>query len=83
MFRYSQHTIIYFCFQIRVNAFRAEDSTVRAVTIVRVSVVRNANAPIFTHGNLDISISEDQEIGTTIGQVVAQDADDVSIFKLL
>ncbi|RUS85647.1 hypothetical protein EGW08_006593, partial [Elysia chlorotica] len=60
---------------IRVSAFRVEDSTIRALTIVRVTVTRNANAPRFLHGNLEYTISEEQPLGLSFGQVNATDAD--------
>ncbi|XP_035826838.1 protocadherin Fat 4-like [Aplysia californica] len=60
---------------IRVSAYRVEDATIRAQTIVRVQVTRNANPPTFLHGNLEYTISEDQPLGVSIGQVNATDAD--------
>ncbi|GFN78435.1 protocadherin fat 4, partial [Plakobranchus ocellatus] len=60
---------------IRVAAFRVEDSTIRALTIVRVFVTRNANSPRFLHSNLEYTISEDQPLGLSFGQVNATDAD--------
>ena len=64
--------------QIRVDAYRAEDSTVKATTLVRLSVTRNANRPIFRNGISQLPLSEDQILGTVITQVSASDADDVS-----
>lgn len=64
--------------QIRVSAYRLEDTQARASTIVRVFVTRNANAPAFRHGNLEYTISEDQLLGIKFGQVNATDADSVS-----
>ena len=56
-------------------AYRADDFTIRATTIVRVRVTRNEYPPVFTHGNLEITISENQPLGVSILRVNATDDD--------
>jgi hypothetical protein len=65
-------------FLIRVEAFRVNDPTKRASTKVRVFVTRNTGAPAFVHGNLEITILEDQALAVGIADVNATDPDTVS-----
>ena len=65
-----------------MDAYRADDATVKATTLVRLTVVRNANRPIFLNRNLQNSISEDKTLGEPITVVIASDADSVSLFFL-
>ncbi|KAJ8318063.1 hypothetical protein KUTeg_003154 [Tegillarca granosa] len=60
---------------IRVEAYRQSDSTKRASTKVRVNVRRNTARPNFAHGNLEITILENQAIGVQIINVNATDSD--------
>lgn len=67
-------------FLIRVEAFRTNDPTKRASTKVRVFVTRNTGAPAFIHGNLEVTILEDQALAVGISDVNATDPDTVSFF---
>lgn len=60
---------------IRVEAFRQNSATQRAFTKVRVFVTRNAGTPAFLHGNLEITITEDQTLGVAFINTNATDAD--------
>ena len=64
--------------QIRLVAYRTDDNSVRATTIIRVIVTRNANSPRFLHGDISLTISEDQPLGVAFLKVNATDADTVS-----
>lgn len=63
---------------IRVEAFRTTDPTKRAFTKVRVFVTRNTGAPAFIHGNLEITVLEDQALAVGIADLNATDPDSVS-----
>ena len=65
-------------FLIRVEAYRTSDPTKRAFTKVRVFVTRNTGAPAFIHGNLEITVLEDQALAVGIANVNASDPDSVS-----
>ncbi|XP_050391949.2 protocadherin Fat 4 [Patella vulgata] len=60
---------------IRVRGYRVNDNTIQATAIVRVTVIRNRNAPRFLHSNLDITINEDQRFNVGLVDVNATDAD--------
>lgn len=65
--------------QLRVQAYRQNLPSVRARATVRVFVTRNTSPPAFQHGALTFTLSEDQPLGVSIGQVRAQDPDTVSL----
>ena len=64
--------------QIRLIVYRVDDNSVRATTIIRVIVTRNANDPRFLHGDISLTVSEDQPLGVAFLRVNASDADSVS-----
>lgn len=45
---------------------------------MRVFVTRNSATPVFQHGDLTYTLSEDQALGVSFGGVDATDSDSVS-----
>ncbi|XP_076458561.1 protocadherin Fat 4-like [Babylonia areolata] len=62
-------------FVIRLVAFRVDDNSVRTTVIIRVLVTRNANDPSFLHGDISITLNEDQPLGVAFLKVNATDSD--------
>ena len=61
-----------------MRAYRSDFINEFASTIVRVYVTRNSGRPVFAHGDLQYTLSEDQALGVSFGGVEASDVDSVS-----
>lgn len=61
--------------QIRVEAYDNGSPAKSDITLVRVMVQRNQNAPRFIEPSKDITIPYSQELGIPIVQLTAEDAD--------
>ncbi len=62
-------------FQIRVEAYDNGTPSKTDVTIVKVTVDRNLNAPVFLESSVTVDIPYTQELGVTIALVSALDDD--------
>jgi len=69
--------------QLRVRAYRSDLTSEEGTTIVRVYITRNSGTPVFAHGDLTYTLSEDQALGVSFGGVEASDSDSVRcVFEL-
>ncbi|KAL5018741.1 hypothetical protein ScPMuIL_004463 [Solemya velum] len=62
-------------YTVRVVAFWTSDPTDFATALVKVVIIRNPNAPQFSHGIANFTIQEDAPLRAIVGQVNATDPD--------
>ena len=70
-------------YKISVVAYGSCDPALRDYAAITVTVVRNAHPPVFNMDVYDVSISENDVIGTVVVTVEAEDDDSVSETKYI
>lgn len=67
---------------MRVKAYNSERPTAVATATVSITMLRNAEAPVFTESSYQVQIYDNHRLGTAVTSVSATDPDGVSFSYL-